>query len=253
MTNECLCTAIQEGHDELLPELWKQIQRFVESRARQFARNNYLPPFIDADDLVQSGFLATLAALKSFKEGQGTFLCWLDYYLMRAFRKEAGGIHPKQTEAERNAANLDEPIQTDDGQITLADLIPDESVNVELEGMADYFNDQLRQLLLNYIETELTEKNAELLIQSRLKGKSNSELAQEYSMHPASVSKQNSISIAKLRNHADKTYNGRALKEAAEAEGILAFYRPVGRKEFSRTRMSEEEAALLKYENYCNR
>ena len=36
MTNEELCTQIQNGHDEYIPELWDQVSDFIAWRAHKY-------------------------------------------------------------------------------------------------------------------------------------------------------------------------------------------------------------------------
>ena len=65
MTNEELAVLIQQGHTELYTELWERVSRLINMMIGKYAERRILPPDIEKEDLLQCGYFAMLAAVKS--------------------------------------------------------------------------------------------------------------------------------------------------------------------------------------------
>ena len=78
MKNEDLALEIQRGNRDMIPQLWAAVQAFVTRQARRRMaahRLNHAEAAVDADDLIQEGFLAVLQAAESYRPGgKMTFL-----------------------------------------------------------------------------------------------------------------------------------------------------------------------------------
>jgi len=149
MTNEELAVLIQQGDDGLLPQLWEQIRRFVAMKAGKYFDKLENKHGCEKDDLIQSGYLAMISALKYYKPESGyKFLTFLDYTLKNAFR-DALGIKSSKRDWLDYAASLDMPLN-EDGDITLLDSIGDLTPNKADIGelvCEDVWNQELRAAL----------------------------------------------------------------------------------------------------------
>lgn len=64
-SNEELVLLIQSGRDDLLSQLWEQVERFVCQQARRWVQA-WQSRRVEFDDLYQSGFLAVIKAVENF-------------------------------------------------------------------------------------------------------------------------------------------------------------------------------------------
>ena len=124
-TNEELAAAIQAGEREAIEQLWGQCYRFICKHANKWAQAWKNRPAFDAEDFIQSGYIAMCEAVKAYHEGRGTFLHFLAYFLKTEFSKVAGCYTPAQMkEPLNNAISLDSPAYNgEDNEITIADII----------------------------------------------------------------------------------------------------------------------------------
>ncbi len=125
-TNEELATAIQAGEREVIEKLWVQCYGFVCLCANKWARAWQERPSFDADDFIQSGYIALCEAVKAYQADKGTFITLLAYYLKKEFAKVAGCRTTAQMhEPINNAVRLDAPAGNDEsGELTTGDTIP---------------------------------------------------------------------------------------------------------------------------------
>ena len=144
MSNEELARRIQAADDALLPQLWEQCKGFVRKEACRWARAFEDRPDIDADDFTQSGYFAILDAVQRFDESKGTFLSILHYSLKTAFM-DACGMRTQQQRQDplsKSSLRLDNPAFGEDGDLTLADVIPDPN---------NYYEDVEERLYQEYV------------------------------------------------------------------------------------------------------
>jgi len=134
MKKEELALRYQQGQTEVIGALWDAVEKFVRSRAWQFAET--LPPErgLTLDDLVQIGFIAVTEAAKTYApDGGASFLTWLTYHLRNEFIAAAGyrRRHPDPLNDSRTAW-LDSPLDADDADgASLGDEIPDGRIDVD--------------------------------------------------------------------------------------------------------------------------
>ena len=123
MSNEELCRKIRAGERDKLLELWQQVQRFAWQQSRRWIGAGGM----DAGDLMQVAFLATLDAVERWEVNRGAFITCYAISLKRNLTEAAG----QRTQRERkdplqDYTSLDAPITDCDGDpIYLCDVLPD--------------------------------------------------------------------------------------------------------------------------------
>lgn len=150
MENEELALRYQQGQTEVIGVLWDAVEKFVRSRAWQFAET--LPPErgLTLDDLVQIGFIAVTEAAKTYApDGGANFLTWLSYRLKSEFRIAAGyHTHRPDPLNDRSTVRLDAPLDEDDAEgDTLGDATPDDREDVDAAVVEGVYQEQLRAAL----------------------------------------------------------------------------------------------------------
>lgn len=142
MTNEELAAKVKDGDPEATLLLWEGVRRFVERRAWSYKTAYECKE--DAEDFVQSGFIAMLKAAEKYDPACGwKFLTIFAYYLKSAF-SEVIGTRSSKRDALRDAISLDAPRCGEDGDgESLAYFKPDETaslafIGVEYENFIQY-------------------------------------------------------------------------------------------------------------------
>lgn len=137
MTNEELASMIQSGERGKVLELWEQVRRFAWQQGKKWAA--YHGHGMEIEDYAQVGFLAMLDALGSWKRAEGRFITWYAMRLKAAFTASSG----QRTQRDRMdplqaSMSLEMPLRDGDGkQIFLADVIPDKSVERDVERVVE--------------------------------------------------------------------------------------------------------------------
>lgn len=122
--NEDLVALIQDGHRELLSQLWGQVERFIAMQARKRVRVLAGIGGVTEEDLYQSGFLALVAAVDSYDSEVGCgFIGWLDLHLKTSFA-EAGGYRSEKQKRDplHVCTSLDLPLGDSEGGETRGDI-----------------------------------------------------------------------------------------------------------------------------------
>ena len=125
MSNEELVTAIQEGN-ACMEDLWEQVKGLVKWKAHHIMAAIEGRGGVEFDDLYQTGYLAMVEAVNSYKSESGAFSSWFIYYLKSAFavvtgyRTKAGINEPLN-----NFVSLDKPLSDDADSNVLMDIFPD--------------------------------------------------------------------------------------------------------------------------------
>lgn len=189
MTNEELAILIQQGGQEHIPQLYRQIKRFLISKANGFYRKHFercIRCGVEVDDLIQEGYFAMLDAVKGFKPEMGyKFMTFLDYPILNRFNaltglRTAGG----RNEPLNNCSSLDEPVSEEMEAITLGDTLKDENsilpfdefeekegrkgLHIALEnGMQELTEEQRATIQCRYFKKKTLEKTGHVLDCSR--------------------------------------------------------------------------------------
>ena len=148
MSNEELVALIQKGNDSLMLQLWDNVIGLV----RKFAYRLYIVlegrRGITVDDLIQTGYVALVDAVSTYKPDMAAFSTWFVYYLRKHFG-EAAGLHgmSKINDPIHTARSLDAPLDDEDGG-TLGEIIPDPKALATISVVEDrIWLDQLREIL----------------------------------------------------------------------------------------------------------
>jgi DNA-directed RNA polymerase specialized sigma24 family protein len=151
VSNEEIVAAIQAGDHNRMGELWEQTERFIAWKARRALTTLEGNSTVEVDDLIQSGYFALVAAVRTYKPGKMVFVNWLSFYLQTVFAEVAG----YRTEKMRNdpcrwATSLDMPMG-EDGNTTISEIIQDAEATATMEAVEEsLWREQLRK-----VETEL--------------------------------------------------------------------------------------------------
>ena len=127
MTNEELCTQIQNGHDEYIPELWDQVSDFIAWRAHKYLIE--YPEYKQQlkDDMINQSYFYFLKAIETYDPERGKFINHLKWYIWNAFIEilQGGRSERLKQDPVNTAESIDAPIGgTED--LTIMDLLIDE-------------------------------------------------------------------------------------------------------------------------------
>lgn len=166
MTNEELVLMIRAGRDELIPQLWDQVAKFINYRADKYLLNFPDHYSFYKDDMINESYEWFLKAIKNYKMGDRTFISYLTYYLQKAFAMAVFGTQSDRAQHKplNTAVSIDKPID-DDEEITISDTLPDEAaeeafIDIEHKG---YWED-VRSFLRDGINHISDQSTRELLM-----------------------------------------------------------------------------------------
>lgn len=139
MTNEEIVVKIQTGEQHLMGELWERLAGLVKWKAHRIMtilNSTGTNCGVEFDDLYQSGYLALVAAVKTYSGGEGAFSTWLMYYLQTAFAETSGYRTERQkSDPLRHCLSLDAPLGDDADGDTVADLQSDPGSTAPFESV----------------------------------------------------------------------------------------------------------------------
>ena len=163
ISNEEMALKIRDGDQDLILQLWERVRPFIAKMANEKLRS-FPSQAADAEDLIQSGYLALVDAVRTFTpDMECTFTTWLAYCLKHAF-SEALGLRSERQKRDpiHNCRSLDEPVFSDDPEgVTLADTIPDDRDYYE-DADQKIWTEQLR-LALDDALRDLPEDTREII------------------------------------------------------------------------------------------
>lgn len=135
MSIEELAKLIQAGERDKVLELWQQVRRFAWRQARRWSAVTGE----DTEDLLQTAFIALLAALEGWNHERGQFLTWYGLRLKSEFTEATG----QRTQRDRldplqNYLSLDTQLTDQEGGVLLlSDVIPDPRAAAEMEAVVE--------------------------------------------------------------------------------------------------------------------
>ena len=242
MSNEELVQAIQAGHTELIPQLWDNVEKLIAWRANRFLAAisaTGLCHSVETGDLVNSGFFALLAAVKTYDPAQGKFTSWICQYLKAAFAETTGYRTEKQrNDPLRYALSLDIPLDDEDGD-TIGDLYADSAATISFENVeAEVFRDQLRHALEEVI-SGLPEVQAEILRRHYWEQQTLEDIGAEIG--------KSTERVRQLEERAIRMLQTQPFRESLDTflERQTSYYLRVGPQEFQRTHTSATEKIVL--------
>ena len=174
-----LVRAIQEGREDLIPDLWDAVRKLIAFHAKRFSLEKDLGRYgVDLDDLIQNGYFALLEALRKHDPDKGSFTNYLQYHLKNAFMDAIGRTDRKRLDMLNRCKSFDELIDPSDPEgDTIVDLITDP--HDDTTALIDrIFNDGLRETLETCL-SKLSQGEAETLRAAYYEGKGLTEIATE--------------------------------------------------------------------------
>lgn len=249
MSNEELAILIRNGDKSKLIELWEGVRSFVAKTARSYMVIYDGRYGVEFDDLMQSGFLAMVAAAEGYEAKDAKFITWLTYHLKTAFAEAAN----RRTKGQKNnplhnASSLYAPAPgTDDGETMLQDTIPAPDAFEEVE--AKIYREQLRADLEAVLST-ISTKCADVLRLHFFDGMELTEIANQRGVSNEAVSACKREGLHYMRQKVN-TSQGARLK--AYIENGTNYYAGTGLGRFINTQESPIEKAMLIREELAER
>ncbi len=239
MSNEELAAAGQ------MAELWDNVERLVKWKAKRIMTALDLRGCscgLEFDDLYQSGYLALVAAVGSYKPESGAFSTWFMYHLKNAFA-EATGYRTKagQNEPLNMALSLDKPLTDEADSDTFGNLVPDDDAPAALEAIEDReFQRQLHEALETAL-AELPQQSADVLRLRHYQGLTLADIGELRGTSVERIRQVESKALRKLR----KPNIARRLRPFYDFD----FYSCTGLGAFRNSGMSIQERYLVIEEN----
>lgn len=171
MSNEELVAVIQAGAAECMGELWKQVAGLVAWKARHVLTALDGRGGVEFDDLYQSGYLAMVSAVDTYKPGCGVFSTWFMYHLKTAFATATGyRTRRERNEPLNNALSLDTPLTDDSDSDTMLEIIADPDGQKPTQSVEEaVFHQQLHDALETALDA-IPEQYSEILRQRHYQG-----------------------------------------------------------------------------------
>ena len=135
MENEELAIRIRTGEKNLLPELWKQVEKFVRMQSGQYYRTlqrNGITISFDESDLVNECYFALLEAVEYFDIEKGSFLTALSFHMKKSFRKVSKLHYSKKTSQYNKYHYLSETTNRDEETSEMIDFIEDKNAYAKM-------------------------------------------------------------------------------------------------------------------------
>ena len=243
MTNEELVTRIQAGEQHLLPELWDQVEGLVKWQAhRTMAGMREMAACCGVvfDDLYQSGYLALVKAVDTYKDDVDmTFAGWLIFYLRTAFAEATGFRTEKQRyDLLRFSISLNAPVKDEDGA-TVEDLQADPQSGMGFENVEQgIYIHGLREALEKEL-AQIPPREAEILRQRYYSDFPLEQVADTFSISVTRVRQLEARGLKRLRDPQ------RLERLEAYVESRTPYFLQVGPAQFQRTHESSVEKIVL--------
>lgn len=231
---------IQQGHTELLLELWEQKRRLIAVWAAKYftiiSAGRAAPGGVEVDDLVQCGFIAMVEAAAVHNPELGSFNAILSYYCKKHFRAAIGRSEKQLRDPLNSCASLDVPVGEDEDN-TLLDFIPDS--RDPFTGVEDrIYQEQLHKALEAALEMIPTAE-AECIRSEYFEGRTQAEIAARMGV---SQERARQLRNGGLR-HIRTSSAGAKLERWLDEE--TPYFKKVGVDRFNRTHTSAVEEVML--------
>lgn len=161
-----IAKAIKDGDRSLIPTLWEHTNRFIYRCLNRLERQNpanaerMVQTGLTHEDIEQEAYFIFLDAIEQYDPNKGyPFLNSVKYATMTRFFSLIG----MRTKVQRSeplpfAERFEKPIASEDGDVYISDLIPDENAVIDFENTTD---DIVREQLKKEIFDALSELNSE--------------------------------------------------------------------------------------------
>lgn len=241
MSNEEIVIRIQAGETDLMEQLWAGVERLVRWKVRRISKVIDGRYGVESDDLYQSGYLAMMSAVETYKPENGSFSTWLMFYLKSAFAETTGIRTTKgRMEPINNAVSLDKPLGDEEDGASFGDLVPDPKAAATMDAVEEtLWREQLHEALEGVL-AELPEDQSAVLRQRYYDQQTFVGAAQSLGTTPEEVRKLEGKGLKALRHY----------KLANRIRPFYEFdcYAGTGLGAFRNSGMSVQERYLIKQE-----
>lgn len=202
MSNEEIAVQIQAGKIELMGELWAGVENLVRWKANRVNNAIGHSAGVDFDDLCQSGYLALVAAVETYRPENGSFSSWLMLHLKTAFAEATGYRTVKgRLDPLNNALSLDRPLDNDTDGASFGELVPDPKAAATMDAVEEalwrrQLHDALESVLAELPEEQSTVLKKRYYDQQTLVG-----AAQQIGTTAEDVRKLEGQGLKALRHH----------------------------------------------------
>lgn len=212
-----------------ISELWNNIYKLIFMLAKRF-HNYYFDRCkscgVEKDDLIQSGYIAMLEALKYYTPGKGyKFTTYLNRCAQSVFYSMIGyGTKKQYSDPLNHYQSISTPLANETDS-TLADIIPDTGASEEMETVEkNIYNQQLKKDLDSARKT-LTDKQNKIIELIYYKGTATAKIAERYDKNRWKIQQLERQALEKLRrNKKLKEYREFILNNLSfKGVGILSF------------------------------
>lgn len=241
MSNGELAVLIQAGKIDYLVELWNQVEGLVKWKANRVMTVVAGRGGVEFEDLYNSGYIAMVAAVDSYRPENGAFSAWFMYHLKTAFA-EVTGYRTKTGREEplNHAVSLDKPLDDESGGAAFGDLVPDPKAAATLEGVEEAIYQQQLHAAMETVLKELPEIQVSVIRQRYYMKQSRAEVGRALGMDAEQVRKLEMQGIRELRGH--------RLAKKIRPFYDFNFYGGTGLAAFKRFGMSVQERYLIQAE-----
>lgn len=200
---------------------------------------------VGLEDLIQSGYVAMVAAVNTYNAESGKFSTWLMFYLQREFAEATG----YRTEHKRTdvlnmptglVAELDKPMTGEANSDPLSEIIPDSHATAQMEAVEKRIYQQQLHEALEQAMAEIPANRAEILRQRYFEDKTLAEVGESKGTTSAYIRQLEWYAIRDMRKPQSKRY----LNEFADHND----FRGTGLGTFRHTGMSSEELYVIRKE-----
>lgn len=192
---------IQQGRDDLIPELWNAVKGLIRYFAIRFSRQWDCSRYgIELDDLVQEGYFAMLETLRKHDPEKGSFNTLFAYDLRKAFQNAIGRTDRKRGDLLNYCLSLDAEIDSSEpNSDSMYERIPDGydyAGAVEQKIYIQQLHDELEKAL-----AAIPADQAEVLRSIYFDGRTLTEIAAERSQTCENIRRKKENGLRTLRSH----------------------------------------------------
>lgn len=164
MSNEEIAVQIQAGKVELMGELWAGVENLIRWKANRVNNAIGHSVGVDFDDLYQSGYLALVTAVETYRPENGSFSNWLMLHLKTAFAEATGYRTVKgRLDPLNNALSLDRPLDNDTEGASFGELVPDPKAAATMDAVEEILWRQQLHEAMEAVLGELPEEQRTIL------------------------------------------------------------------------------------------
>lgn len=199
MSNEELVAEVQQGKYRM-GELWEQVEKLVRWKAHRVMTALEGRGGVEFDDLYQSGYLAMVAAVGSYKPECGAFSTWFMLHLKTAFAEATGYRSAKQRrDPLHRAISLDTPLTDETDSDDLMAITPDPAGMNGLDVAEEAIYRQQLHDALEAVLGAIPEQYSEVLRQRHYEGLTLAEIAERRGVAAERVRQMEGKAIRQIR------------------------------------------------------